>query len=145
MEAAGEVGECVCGKCCHRSADRVGTISRKTFENPWYLAHLGNARGPPQRYDVFVALQQRGSRPGVCSFAVPKQKGERGIPNGSDQANLGSGFSPSYSPSGDQIVFMRFAGDEERDLNQDIWVVNDDGSGAKQVTAGRAYEFSPTS
>ncbi len=38
---------------------------------------------------------------------------------------------PNWAPAGDVILYQRFGGDQ-----WDIWVVNDDGTGARQVTSG---------
>jgi TolB protein len=87
---------------------------------------------------------------GKVAFAKFNPRSEEGQilavnPDGTEQINLGPGFSPSYSPSGDQVVFERFTGDGERDFNQDIFVMSADGTGdPTQVTTGKAYEFSPT-
>lgn len=54
------------------------------------------------------------------------------------------GSSPSYSPDGTRIVFENFVGDGEEEFNQDIWVMDADGSDPQQVTSGRAYDYSPT-
>jgi Tol biopolymer transport system component len=66
-------------------------------------------------------------------------------PDGSEQTLLEPGSSPSYSPNGAQVVFERFIGDGEEEFNQDIYVVDSEGtSGPVQVTSGPAYDHSPT-
>jgi TolB protein len=42
------------------------------------------------------------------------------------------------------VVFERFGGESEEDFDQDIWVMNADGSDPQQVTSGRAYDHSPS-
>lgn len=64
-------------------------------------------------------------------------------PDGSGMTNLAPGFSPSYSPDGTRIVFERFTGETEEDFNQDIFVMDANGSNPQQVTSGPAYDHSP--
>src|SRR5215212_9404062 len=82
------------------------------------------------------------------AFTKFNQRSEEGqivavTPDGSDQITLGSGFSPSYSPDGSKVIFECFTGDNERDFNQDIYVMNADGTDVQPVTSGRAYDYSP--
>ena len=60
--------------------------------------------------------------------------------DGSDQRNISrasrsSEFDPSWSPDGKQIVFSSSRGGEG---TQDLWIMNDDGSNARQLTFERA-------
>ncbi len=64
--------------------------------------------------------------------------------DGSETDRLGSGYSPSWSADGQKVVFERISGESEEDFNQDIYVMNADGSGLEQVTSSRAYDFSPS-
>ena len=43
---------------------------------------------------------------------------------------------------GNKVVFENFTGEGEEEFNQDIWVMNADGSGVEQITSGRAYDHS---
>jgi Tol biopolymer transport system component len=76
------------------------------------------------------------------------RQGSSGIftinPDGSEPDRLGPGYSPSWSADGGKVVFENFSGDGEEEFNQDIYVMNADGSGVEQVTSGRAYDFSPS-
>ena len=65
-------------------------------------------------------------------------------PDGSGSSKLGSGYSPSWSADGEKVVFENFSGDGEEDFNQDIYVMNADGSGVEQITSSRAYDSSPS-
>ena len=65
-------------------------------------------------------------------------------PDGSEPDRLGPGYSPSWSADGTKVVFEKFSGDGEEEFNSDIYVMNADGSGAEQITSGRAYDFSPS-
>jgi TolB protein len=65
-------------------------------------------------------------------------------PDGSETNRIGSGYSPSYSADGQQVVFERFSGESEEDFDQDIWVMGADGSDPQQVTSSRAYDHSPS-
>ncbi|MDQ3316953.1 MAG: hypothetical protein M3522_06410 [Actinomycetota bacterium] len=67
-------------------------------------------------------------------------------PAGGGQEKLGPeyGYSPSWSADGEKLVFVGFSGDGEQEFNQDIYVMNDDGSELQRVTSGRAFEASPS-
>jgi hypothetical protein len=57
-------------------------------------------------------------------------------PDGTGVRQLGRGASPSYSPDGRRIAFR---------LGDDVWVMNADGTGRRQVTElGDDSEFDPT-
>ena len=55
-------------------------------------------------------------------------------------------FSPSRSPDGQRLVFSAYSGEDDgqddREFNQDIYVMNAGGTGVQRVTSGSAYEFS---
>lgn len=76
------------------------------------------------------------------------RQGSSGIftmnPDGSEQSKLGSGYSPSWSADGQKVVFERFTGESEEDFNQDIFVMDADGTDVQQVTSSRAYDYSPS-
>jgi len=76
------------------------------------------------------------------------RQGSSGIfamnPDGSETDRLGSGYSPSWSADGQKVVFERISGESEEDFDQDIYVMNADGSGLEQITSSRAYDFSPS-
>jgi len=55
-------------------------------------------------------------------------------------SELGECFSPHWSPDGGQLVFSRKATGE---TNQQIWVINADGSGAQAVTSDGNQNTSP--
>lgn len=67
-------------------------------------------------------------------------------PDGSGQERLTSGYaySPSWSADGGKVVFVASSGESESEFNQDIYVMNADGSNVQQVTDTRAYESSPS-
>jgi Tol biopolymer transport system component len=65
-------------------------------------------------------------------------------PDGSETDRLGSGYTPSYSADGQKVVFERFSGESEEDFDQDIWVMDADGSDTQQVTSSPAYDHSPS-
>lgn len=67
-------------------------------------------------------------------------------PDGSGQDRLGSenGYSPSWSADGERVVFVASSGETERDFQEDIYVMNADGSNVQQVTDSRAFESSPS-
>jgi TolB protein len=67
-------------------------------------------------------------------------------PDGSGQERLGSenGYSPSWSADGQKVVFVAPSGETEREFNQDVYVMNADGSNVERVTDSRAYESSPS-
>jgi Tol biopolymer transport system component len=45
---------------------------------------------------------------------------------------------------GQKLVFVGFSGEGEREFEQDIYVMNEDGTGVERVTRSRAYEASPS-
>ena len=65
-------------------------------------------------------------------------------PDGSDTNRLRSGYSPTYSADGQKVVLERFSGESEEDFDQDIWVMDADGSNPQQVTSSAAYDHSPS-
>lgn len=67
-------------------------------------------------------------------------------PEGGAQERLGPeyGYSPSWSADGQKVVFVASSGRTERDYNEDIYVMNADGTGVERVTNSRAYESSPS-
>ena len=68
-------------------------------------------------------------------------------PDGSGQERLTSGYdySPSWSADGQKVVFVASSGESESEFNQDIYVMDADGSNVEQVTSSaRAYESSPS-
>ena len=67
-------------------------------------------------------------------------------PDGSGQEKLGPdyGYSPSWSADGTKVVFVAYFGESEMDFEQDIYVMNADGTGVERVTSSRAYESSPS-
>jgi Tol biopolymer transport system component len=68
-------------------------------------------------------------------------------PDGSGQERIGPkyGHSPSWSADGQKVVFVGSSGEGEMDFNQDIYVMDADGSNVQPVTtSARAYEYSPS-
>ncbi len=71
-------------------------------------------------------------------------------PEGGAQERLGPeyGYSPSWSDDGQKIVFVGYTGgnlgQDDGEFSQDIYVMNDDGTGVQRVTRGSAYEESPS-
>ena len=67
-------------------------------------------------------------------------------PEGGAQERIGPefGYSPSWSKDGQKLVFVGFSGEGEREFEQDIYVMNEDGSELERVTRSRAYEASPS-
>jgi TolB protein len=69
-------------------------------------------------------------------------------PDGSGQQKIGSGYSPSWSADGQKVVFERFSGESEEDFDQDIFVMDADGTDVRQMTGDEtndeAYDFSPS-
>ena len=71
-------------------------------------------------------------------------------PEGGAQQRLGPeyGYSPSWSADGQKIVFVGYSGgdfgQDDGEFSQDIYVMNDDGTGVQRVTSGRAFEASPS-
>jgi hypothetical protein len=60
-------------------------------------------------------------------------------PDGSDQTKIDdSGATPVYSPNGEKIAFTTF-----RDGNDEIYVMNADGSGATRLTNNPAIDYHP--
>jgi Tol biopolymer transport system component len=43
------------------------------------------------------------------------------------------------------LVFSAYSGEDDREFNQDIYVMNADGTVVQRVTSGSACEFSPPS
>ncbi len=78
------------------------------------------------------------------------RQGSSGIfaiaPDGSGTERLGPdyGYSPSWSADGQKLVFVGYSGEDERDFNEDIYVMDADGSGLQRVTSTRGYESSPS-
>jgi TolB protein len=66
-------------------------------------------------------------------------------PDGSGQSSLGSGYSPSWSPDGQMVVFGRSTADGGDYYDGDIYVMDTRvGTDAKQITSGQAYDHSPS-
>jgi TolB protein len=65
-------------------------------------------------------------------------------PDGSEQSKLGSGYSPSWSADGQMVVFERYSDGSEDSFNQDIYVMDSDGSDVRRITTSRAYDHSPS-
>lgn len=68
-------------------------------------------------------------------------------PDGSGQERLGYefGHSPSWSADGQRVVFVGPSGEGGMDSNQDIYVMDADGSDVQPVTtSARAWEYSPS-
>ena len=107
---------------------------------------------------AMTLLVVAGSKPADAAFpgrngkiAFSKEnfrQGSSGIftinPDGSGSTRIGSGYSPSWSADGEKVVFEDVTGDGEEEFNQDIYVMNADGSGVDQITSSRAYDFSPS-
>jgi TolB protein len=51
----------------------------------------------------------------------------------------GSDYHPHWSPDGTHILF-----DSQRSGNRDLWVVNADGTGLRQLTTNAALDINPT-
>ena len=67
-------------------------------------------------------------------------------PDGSGREKLGSeyGYSPSWSADGQKVVFVAPSGENEMDFQQDIYVMDAEGSNLQRVTDTGAYESSPS-
>lgn len=67
-------------------------------------------------------------------------------PEGGAQEGIGPeyGYSPSWSADGEKLVFVGFSGENEREFEQDIYVMNKDGGDVERVTRSRAFEASPS-
>ncbi len=76
------------------------------------------------------------------------RQGSSGIftmnPDGSGKSKIGSGYSPSWSADGQKVVFERFTGESEEDFDQNIFVMDADGTDVRQITSGPAYDHSPS-
>jgi TolB protein len=65
-------------------------------------------------------------------------------PDRSETNRLGTGYSPSYSADGQKVVFERLSGESEENFDQNIWVMDADGSDSQNLTrTGRVDEFGP--
>lgn len=107
---------------------------------------------------MILVVVVAGARPADAAFPGKNGKiafskdnfrqGSSGIftinPDGSEPDRLGPGYSPSWSADGAKVVFERFSGDGEEEFNQDLYVMNADGSGVEQITSSRGYDFSPS-
>lgn len=84
---------------------------------------------------AFVKENSRNGSSGI--FAID--------PEGGGQEKLGPeyGYSPSWSADGEKVVFA-YAGDGGMEFQQDIYVMDADGSDVQRVTNSRAYESSPS-
>ncbi len=67
-------------------------------------------------------------------------------PDGGGQQRLtsGYGYSPSWSDDGERVVFVGSSGEGEMEFNEDIYVMDADGTNRRQITDTRAYESSPS-
>jgi TolB protein len=66
--------------------------------------------------------------------------------DGTGREDLTSGpafdVSPAFSPNGERIAFSKFTFDS-RSEEADIYLMRDDGTGVRQLTDTRAFEFGP--
>lgn len=68
-------------------------------------------------------------------------------PEGGAQERIGPeyGYSPSWSADGQKVVFVAYSGENEmEEFEQDIYVMDADGTDVQRVTSTRAYEASPS-
>jgi TolB protein len=82
------------------------------------LAYVSYRQGPAM---LFRAVITEGK-------SVPNLSGERG----------GQAFAPTFSPDGKRLAFA-----SSRTGNTDVWVMNEDGSGARNLTSNRASDTAP--
>ena len=64
-------------------------------------------------------------------------------PDGSNLRLLTTGMDPALSPDGKQVAFTRWDG-QNNGVSGSLWVINVDGAGERQVTAGANQPKSPT-
>lgn len=89
---------------------------------------------------------------GRIAFSAEKLRlGTSGVfavePDGSGQARLGpeNAHSPAWSADGERVAFAAYSGEGEGDYNEDVYVMDADGSDVRRVTtSARAYESSPS-
>jgi Tol biopolymer transport system component len=72
-------------------------------------------------------------------------RGMRRVPRAGAQERLGSedGYSPSWAADGQRVVFVGYSGEDEMEFKQDIYVMDANGTGRKDLTASQAHDILP--
>lgn len=107
---------------------RAATITRDTNSNP--------AWSPDGQAIAYTSWALTATGGPVAIFVSRIYQGLRETPTKAIDANA---YLPAYSPNGQQIAFM-----SNRSGNNDIWVINRDGSGLRQLTTSQGSDQSPT-